>query len=109
MPREFDIGDGSPPKRGEVENLRGGQTKTVAFILGPLLGACVLVGGIIWAMARYPDRPEFEDAKREMRAALSEYNKRLGGIEKDTAVTTVKVDAIQQSQARIESKLDKRR
>ncbi len=102
--REFDPNDRTP-----VPNLRGGNFKTVAFILGPLLGACVIVGGIIWAMAKYPDRAEFEDAKREMRQVNAAAERRAAAIEQQAALTTLKVETIQKTTERIENKLDKRR
>jgi hypothetical protein len=44
----------------EIPNLRGGGLSTLAFILGPLFGAVVVLLGIAWQAAKYPDRSEFE-------------------------------------------------
>ena len=43
-----------------IPNLRGNGLSTVAFIVGPLFGALVVLLGIAWQAAKYPDRSEFE-------------------------------------------------
>ena len=46
-----------------VPNLRGGTLTWIAFILGPLLGAIMAGGGILWTMAKQPDRSEFNELR----------------------------------------------
>jgi len=109
MPREFDMGDGTPPSKGEVQDLKGGHAKTVLAVLTPVLGALSLFGGFVWQASRYPDRAEFDEVKRELRASLAAADRRTSAIEKDVAVTTVKVDEISKTTDRIENKLDEKR
>lgn len=103
--REINMGEGGS---APVPNLRGGNAKTILAILTPILGALGLFGGFVWQASRYPDRAEFDDVKRELRASLAAADRRTGAIEKDVAVTTVKVDAIQKAADRIENKLDEK-
>lgn len=108
MTHEFNMGDGSAPRRGEVENLRGGNAKTILAILTPILGALGLFGGFVWQASRYPDRAEFDDAKREMRAATTAAERRMADIEKNAALTARDVAEIQKATDRIETKLDEK-
>ena len=87
----------------EVPNFRGGHTVTLAFVLGPLLSACVVLGGIIWAMAKQPEPGEFR--------ALRDRTER---VDQNVAVLGARVEAIQATDAkrdswqqRIETQLDK--
>jgi hypothetical protein len=81
----------------DVPNLRGGAGTWVAFILGPLLGAGMIVAGIIWQAAKYPDRSEFRSATTDLQSvkqdvAIQKY--RLDGAEQrlgDIKVTTDKI------------------
>jgi hypothetical protein len=67
MPREFDMGDGSAPRRGEVPNLRGGIPSWVLTILGVLGGALASGVPVIVYIARMPSGPQWQ----EMRDALT--------------------------------------
>jgi len=93
----------------EIPDLRGGSWKTVLAIISPLAAGAAMFGGLVWQAARYPDRAEFEQVKAELRAAVTTYQNRAANMEKDIAVTAVHVETIQQSQQRIERKLDKQR
>ncbi len=93
----------------DVPNLRGGHAKTILAVLTPILGALGLFGGFVWQASRYPDRAEFDEVKRELRASLAAADRRTGAIEKDVAITTVKVEQIQKTTDRIETKLDEKR
>lgn len=53
MTREFDMGDGSPPRKGEVQDLRGGHGRTLEYLLGGGLPLMILVGTIIWGVAQF--------------------------------------------------------
>ena len=48
-----------------VPNLRGNGLTTAAFIVGPLLGAVIVIAGIIWQAAKYPDRTEFDQLRND--------------------------------------------
>jgi uncharacterized protein HemX len=89
----------------EVPNLRGGHGKTVALILGPILAAVGMFGGMVWQAARYPDRSEFNTARDRAEA-----------IAQNVAVMSARLEAVQQATAevkaqiqRIETKLDDKR
>lgn len=80
----------------EVPNLRGGTLGTLAFILGPLLGAVMVVGGLVWMAAKYPERSEFDAVKAKIE------NTAL-----DTAVYKVRLDSVQSRLDTIDVKLDR--
>jgi hypothetical protein len=71
----------------DVPNLRGNALTWVAFILGPLLGAIMAGGGILWTMARQPDRNEFNEVRKTVErmqldiAVMSERMKRQDNVE----------------------------
>jgi hypothetical protein len=78
------------------QDLRGGIRGWLGFVLGPIIGAVLLFGGLIWQAAKYPDRGEFNDAKK----AIQEM--------RETQIrTTAAVESIQGSLQRMEAKQDK--
>ena len=109
MPREFDMGDGTPPRKGEVENLRPSRRDTVKDLV---LYASVIAAfaGWFWRAAREQvSATEMESVKTEMRSALSAFDRRTSAIEKDLAVTRTEVVNISKTTDRIENKLDEKR
>lgn len=81
----------------EVPNLRGGHFTTLAFIVGPLLGAIVVVAGIVWQAAKYPERSEFDAVRNDVistkqSTALHQY--RLDGIQTRVDAIDVKLDRL---------------
>lgn len=79
-----------------MPDLRGGHRATVAFILGPLLGALVVLGGIVWTAAKYPERSEFDAVKAKIESTAL-----------DTAVHKVRLDGVQTRLDSIEVKIDR--
>lgn len=103
MVRDIDIGD-----HGQVPNLRPSHGRTIKDLL-LVATALAAVGGWLWKAARAQvDATEMENVKAEMRATAAAMDRRVSAIEKDVAVTTVKVDQIKQSADRIENKLDEK-
>jgi hypothetical protein len=80
----------------DVPNLRGNAFTTVGFIVGPLLGAVMVVGGIVWQAAKYPDRSEF-------RAATND----LASVKQDVALMKYRQDGVEQRSAEIKATTDK--
>jgi hypothetical protein len=67
----------------DVPNLRGGRLTTAGFVLGPLLGVGVMIGGFIWQAAHYPTRDEFTQVKDKVNAidkAVGIQDERMNGI-----------------------------
>lgn len=79
-----------------VPNLRGNGMTTAAFILGPLFGAGVVVAGLIWMAAKYPERSEFEAVRNV-----------LVTTQQDTAIHKFRLDGIQNRVDAIDVKLDR--
>lgn len=82
----------------DVPNLRGGHSGTVSFILGPLLGACVVVGGIAYYSGRAPTREEFADAQRdtvELKLDVSAVKSKVGRLESiETKLDALLIDRL---------------
>lgn len=60
---DFDERDPNPRS---VPNLRGGPSIWLLFILGPLLGAIVVVVGLVWFIAHMPDGPAWTQMRDDM-------------------------------------------
>lgn len=81
----------------DIPNLRGGHLTTIAFIVGPLLGAVMVLAGIIWQAAKYPERSEFNSVRDDVIAtkqstALHQF--RLDGIQIRVDAIDVKLDRL---------------
>jgi hypothetical protein len=69
------------------DNLRGSGLTTLAFALGPLLGAIIVVSGLVWHAAKYPERNEFDSLRKDVEslkldmAVMRERSQRLDPIE----------------------------
>lgn len=51
--------DPTDPAPRSVPNFRGGPSLWLVFVVGPLLASLVMVGGIVWFIARMPDGNQF--------------------------------------------------
>lgn len=79
-----------------VPDLRGGSRATLAFILGPIFGALVVLGGLVWTAAKYPERSEFDAVKAKIESTAL-----------DTAVHKVRLDGVQTRLDSIDVKIDR--
>ena len=80
----------------DIPNLRGGGLTTAAFIVGPLLGAVIVIAGIVWQAAKYPDRTEFEQLRNDTTLT-----------KQDIAVLKFQYAGAANGQAAIEVKIDR--
>lgn len=85
-----------------VPNLRGGNLATAAFILGPLLGVVVMVGGLVWQAAHYPTREEFRSAE----AVIHRLDKSVDVQGAHVEALRDQVGAVKEQGSRIEQKLN---
>ena len=79
-----------------VPNLRGGGGTTIAFIVGPLFGAAIVLGGLVWQAAKYPERSEFDAVRNDVIST-----------KQDTALHKYRLDGIQTRVDAIDVKLDR--
>jgi hypothetical protein len=85
-----------------VPNLRGGGMVTAAFVLGPLLGVVVMVGGLIWQAAHYPTREEFRAAQD----TIHSLDRAVGVQGAHVEALRDQVGAVKEQGSRIEQKLN---
>lgn len=83
------------------------RLQVFAFVAGPVLGVCVLIGGFVWQAARYPDRSEFNAAQGEASAAQRSTDARLHALENIQTAQQKDVASIAAAAERQERRLDK--
>lgn len=90
------------------------RLQVFAFVAGPVLGICVLIGGFVWQAARYPDRSEFNAAQGEAAAAQRSTTAKLyeldrGQLEQKKDLEQIKAAAQSQEHRlnKIDEKLDR--
>lgn len=87
----------------EIPNLRPTHGRTLKDLVF-YATAVAAIGGWLWKAARAQvDASELENVKVEMRAALTKVNDRASTLETIAAVSSVKIDSIKESLARIEA------
>lgn len=83
-----------------VPNLRGGASATLAFVLGPLLGAAGFFGALLWQAAKYPDRTEFNSLCNRVEQATQSTlltEDRLKRVQEDVAGIRTDIKAIREA------------
>jgi hypothetical protein len=90
------------------------RLQVFAFVAGPVLGVCVLIGGFVWQAARYPDRSELNAAQGEAAAAQRSTTSKLyeldrGQLEQKKDLEQIKAAAQSQEHRlnKIDEKLDR--
>lgn len=86
--------DPTDPAPRSVPNFRGGPSLWLVFVVGPLLASLVMVGGIVWFIARMPDGSQFHEMGRDVSA-----------VKLDVAVLKANVEAATESTKEIKSQL----
>lgn len=75
-------------------------------IVGMVLAVLFPIGSLIFAAGRYPDRTEFEDAKDRGEQRMEDLRKDLAEVQREQVRARTQVDALVDSQSRVEKKLD---
>lgn len=81
--------------------------KVIGFILGPVLALLVLVGGFIWQAAKYPDRSEFEDAKKQIGEVQTRLTVDISAFKVEQVQLKSDVAATKDTVKKMDDKLDK--
>lgn len=80
-----------------------GRMQLLAFILGPIIGVSVLLGGYVWQVAKYPNREEFNESVREQVNAQIALAARTQGVENRQALQAANLQTMDATIARLEN------
>lgn len=101
--REFDPTDPNPSR---VPDFRGGPSVWLLFILGPLLGSVVVVGGLVWFIAHMPDGPAWNQMRDDMASVKQKLAAQDAVKAAEAGAKAAERDAVTEHNKLIDYKLD---
>jgi uncharacterized coiled-coil protein SlyX len=100
--------------RGQIEQLGRDlapkpltRFQLFGFVAGPVLGLVLILGGIIWQAARYPDRAEVGLTTREMERRIGELEQKLGEQGRDVAALNGASERHEKTLEKVDAKIER--